>query len=179
MDNIHVLEANPFNDHEQIESLKLALTETLDAPFGPLTEPVDEPKSDPSEEIPNSNHSQDDLFGFDDAETDSLDDEESFFYDEFDPFEYDFQQYQEQLESEEKAQKTKLDDLFKASTVRKMFRQLSKKLHPDLEQDESLKSRETSENDAPSGSKTKSRCTHYFHYAQCCFWLQHQQLYHR
>lgn len=139
IDNIHELEANPFNDHEQIANLKTAFTETLEATFGPLTEPDDNPNTDPSEESANSNHSQDDLFDFDDDATDTLDDEENFFHDDFDPFEYDFDAHQEQLEKEEKAQKTKLDDLFKTSTVRKMFRQLSKQLHPDLEQDENLK----------------------------------------
>ncbi|MDO6421070.1 hypothetical protein [Saccharophagus degradans] len=140
IDNIHQLEANPFNDHEQIESLKSALTETLESTFGALIEPDAEPESSTSEEPPkHAHHNQDDLFDFDDVTADAEADDESFFYDEFDPFGFDFDSHQEEIENEEKAQKAKLDDLFKTSTVRKMFRQLSKQLHPDLEQDEKLK----------------------------------------
>ncbi|MBU2985778.1 hypothetical protein KO528_10490 [Saccharophagus degradans] len=140
IDNIHELEANPFNDYEQIESLKEAFTETLESTFGALSVDEAEPESPSTEEPPkHTDHNQDDLFGFDNITADQEAEEESYFYDDFDPFEYDFDLHQEQLANEEKAQKAKLDDLFKSSSVRKMFRQLSKQLHPDLEQDEQLK----------------------------------------
>ncbi|MEY4589376.1 MAG: hypothetical protein RL497_1452 [Pseudomonadota bacterium] len=65
---------------------------------------------------------------------DEDDEDEDFFADdEFEQF------FQKEFESGQKASNEAANELFNASSLNKMFRQLSKVLHPDLEQDEEQK----------------------------------------
>jgi|GEM_PF-1745201 len=145
VENLEDISANPFNNDIDTMPLKMALHDALEANFGKSMGAAPPDIENPTSE--NASHSeehgaqeQDDLFGFADDEDWYDEDDEDDFDDIFESeFREHFEQFEQTLGEEQKAQKSKLDKLFKSSTVSKMFRQLSKKLHPDLEQDETAK----------------------------------------
>ncbi len=114
-DNFRELVSNPFRDFEltELEEIFTSLMAEADEPKRPTKQPVNE-----------------DLF----AQDEDVQGGESFntFDDEFSEEELIEEEYQ-------RAERQDANELFNATTLNKMFRQLSKVLHPDLEQDEALK----------------------------------------
>ena len=118
-DNFRELISNPFRDFELTEIEEL---------FDALTAQDDEPKH--GSKTPDT----EDMFGFDEDFDEEMeaDDQLSGFEDEFNEEEFLEDEYQ-------RVERQDANELFNATTLNKMFRQLSKVLHPDLEQDETLK----------------------------------------
>lgn len=114
-DNFRELLSNPFRDFE--------LTE-LEETFTALMAQSDEPKNAPKRPV------TEDMF----ADVDQ-DEEENVFED----FDEDFSEDELFEEAYQRAERQDANELFNATTLNKMFRQLSKVLHPDLEQDETQK----------------------------------------
>jgi len=148
--NIQELHANPFSGDIDITELEKTLNEALNSTFPEIVEMLanDEQEAEsknatsPSDsEYEETTDYQDDLFGadYDDDFAENDMDTEAFDDFTFEEFERRFEQYQEEYEQELKDQQSKLNKLFKSTTVSKMFRQLSKHFHPDLEQNELAK----------------------------------------
>lgn len=118
-DNFRELMSNPFRDFELTEIEEL---------FTALMAQEEEPKQ--RSKTPGT----EDMFGHDEAMDEEMeaDDQLGGFEDEFNEEEFMEDEYQ-------RAERQDANELFNATTLNKMFRQLSKVLHPDLEQDETLK----------------------------------------
>jgi hypothetical protein len=141
---IEILNSRPFEMAHSVDELvveiKVHFPEFFDEDFD--DELFDDRAFDPTNKAqkPKQHDSkQDDMFGFDDVEK-----QESTqnFIDEEDPWEYDdnpWEQQESPWETQAKADAKDAEALFNASAINKMFRQLAKIFHPDLEQDEQQK----------------------------------------
>lgn len=114
-DNFRELLSNPFRDFEltELEEIFTTLMAQADEPKRPVKQPVNE-----------------DLFA---------QDEEVHGGEPFGSFDDEFSEEELMEEEYQRAERQDANELFNATTLNKMFRQLSKVLHPDLEQDESQK----------------------------------------
>lgn len=118
-DNFRELMSNPFRDFE-LTGLEELFTE--------LMAQAEEPKR--AAKPPGT----EDMFA-----TDEEADEEIEAEDPFSAYDEDFAEDELLEEEYQRAERQDANELFNATTLNKMFRQLSKVLHPDLEQDETIK----------------------------------------
>ncbi len=123
LSHIEVLDSRPFEMECDIKDLTTALQ-----PYMP--ELLDDDLND------ESLFEQDDLFGDDLFNADEFEEQDPYsFADEEDLFEYEESPWEIQAIEAGKA----AEELFNTSAINKMFRQLAKILHPDLELDEEQK----------------------------------------
>lgn len=115
LDNYRELVSNPFCDVDTSE-----LAEAMLSLGGPQESPE-----------PGKKSRNEDMFAEEAAEQELDEDVSGEFFDDAEE--------DELIEEYARAERQDANELFNATTLNKMFRQLSKVLHPDLEQDETLK----------------------------------------
>ncbi len=132
-DNLRMLQSFPFDFERDLPGLVLQFKAVCEEVFGPI---FDEPDADIFDEMDELDEDfEADLFGFEEAQSKNEDATAFDQSEDYDPFgaadSGGFDPYA--------SQKKAAEELFSASAANKMFRQLAKILHPDLEQDETQK----------------------------------------